>query len=330
MKKGSFLNVSSPDTLIDIASTMKVMLAFFAVATVASSILGNAVTAPADDPQGFEITEPRSGFTVTTTNGEGSFALEATDYMDFGQSYVEVSLVSDAPTSNGRAYEIANVSFEGKVAAQDITLTISEFPAGTYSGGVGKSALTCQYVYRVFVESYDPSQSQDLLRSVTIEDQYQKIVEVDGIKIQVEMLDTAGTEQFMALHSIYMKSGDGFVLVFSLTTMESLSELSSLREQILRLKEVDGYNARNVPLVLVGNKIDLVAERQVPREIPVALTTQTWGGVPYYETSARNNINVSAVFEDVLRQIVRQKTARDEVIRRQREEKKKKSKCIIL
>ena len=47
----------------------------------------------------------------------------------------------------------------------------------------------------------------------------------------------------MALHSIYMKSGDGFVLVFSLTTMESLSELSSLREQILRLKEVDGYNA---------------------------------------------------------------------------------------
>ena len=83
--------------------------------------------------QGFEITEPRSGFTVTTTNGEGSFALEATDYMDFGQSYVEVSLVSDAPTSNGRAYEIANVSFEGKVAAQDITLTISEFPAGTYS-----------------------------------------------------------------------------------------------------------------------------------------------------------------------------------------------------
>jgi hypothetical protein len=46
----------------------------------------------------------------------------------------------------------------------------------------------------------------------------------------------------MALHSIYMKSGDGFVLVFSVTSMESLNELSSLREQILRLKEVDGLH----------------------------------------------------------------------------------------
>jgi hypothetical protein len=39
-----------------------------------------------------------------------------------------------------------------------------------------------------------------------------------------------------------MKSGDGFVLVFSVTSMESLNELSSLREQILRLKEVDGLH----------------------------------------------------------------------------------------
>lgn len=50
-------------------------------------------------------------------------------------------------------------------------------------------------------------------------------------------------KQFMALHSIYMKSGDGFVLVFSVTSMETLNELSSLRDQILRLKEVDGLHA---------------------------------------------------------------------------------------
>lgn len=40
-----------------------------------------------------------------------------------------------------------------------------------------------------------------------------------------------------------MKSGDAFVLVFSLTSMETLNELSNLRDQILRLKEVDGYTA---------------------------------------------------------------------------------------
>ncbi|KAK9893765.1 ras related protein 1b [Cystobasidium minutum MCA 4210] len=188
------------------------------------------------------------------------------------------------------------------------------------SGGVGKSALTCQYVYNVFVENYDP----------TIEDQYQRIVEVDGIKVQLELLDTAGTEQFMALHSIYMKSGDGFVLVFSVTSMESLNELSSLRDQILRLKEVDGLHEDNVPLVLVGNKVDLYEERRVPREIPVALTAQTWRGVPYYETSARKNLNVANVFEDVVRQIIRQKSMAEEEKRARKAQRKSKRKCVIL
>lgn len=91
--------------------------------------------------------------------------------------------------------------------------------------------------------------------------QYQKIVDIDQLKVQVELLDTAGTEQvgryhtdygqaepslhlaqFMALHSIYMKSGDGFVLVFSLTSLDTLQELTSLRDQIVRLKEADGYS----------------------------------------------------------------------------------------
>jgi GTPase SAR1 family protein len=71
-------------------------------------------------------------------------------------------------------------------------------------------------------------------------------------------------------------------------------------------------------------------QRRVPREIPVALTTQTWGGVPYYETSARRNINVANVFEDVLRQIIRQKTANEEERRKVKERKKSRMKCIIL
>ena len=53
----------------------------------------------------------------------------------------------------------------------------------------------------------------------------------------------------MALHSLYMKSGDGFILVFSLTSMDSLNELASMRDQILRQKETDGYNAvRNLTI----------------------------------------------------------------------------------
>jgi GTPase SAR1 family protein len=99
----------------------------------------------------------------------------------------------------------------------------------------------------------------------------------------------------MALKELYMKSGEGFVLVFSLTHLGSVNELGPLREQIVRIK-----NAR-VPIVLVGNKSDLRSERQVPREIGTNLS-RAWGNVPYYEASARKKINVDEVFADIVRQ----------------------------
>lgn len=91
---------------------------------------------------------------------------------------------------------------------------------------MGKSALTVQFVRGVFVSTYDP----------TIEDTYRKVIVIDGQQAVVEILDTAGTEQFMALKELYMKSGQGFVLVFSLTHLGSVNELGPLREQIVRIK----------------------------------------------------------------------------------------------
>ncbi|KAG0002627.1 Ras- protein Rap-1b [Entomortierella chlamydospora] len=95
------------------------------------------------------------------------------------------------------------------------------------SGGVGKSALTVQFVQSVFVERYDP----------TIEDSYRKQVEVDGQQCMLEILDTAGTEQFTAMRDLYMKNGQGFILVFSIVAASTFEELEDLHNQILRVKE---------------------------------------------------------------------------------------------
>lgn len=154
-------------------------------------------------------------------------------------------------------------------------------------GGVGKSALTVQFVRNVFVSTYDP----------TIEDTYRKLLVIDGQQCMVEILDTAGTEQFLALKELYIKSGQGFILVFSLTSLASVNELGPLREAIVRIKDTTG-----IPLVLVGNKSDLRADRQVPREVGTSLS-KAWGNVPYYEASARKRINVDEIFADVVRQI---------------------------
>lgn len=96
-----------------------------------------------------------------------------------------------------------------------------------------------------------------------------------------------------------MKSGQGFLLVFSITSMSSLRELTELREQLIRVKEDP-----KVPLVLVGNKADLSESRVVSRSRAHAVS-QSWGDKPFYETSARQRTNVDEVFIDLCRQIIR-------------------------
>ena len=96
-----------------------------------------------------------------------------------------------------------------------------------------------------------------------------------------------------------MKSGQGFLLVFSITSQSSLRELTELREQLVRIKDDE-----KVPLVLVGNKSDLEDARVVSRSRAFNVS-QSFGNKPYYETSARRRVNVDEVFKDLCRQIIR-------------------------
>ena len=104
-----------------------------------------------------------------------------------------------------------------------------------------------------------------------------------------------------------MKSGQGFLLVFSITSLSSLSELHELRDQIVRIKDDPG-----VPLVIVGNKSDLEEDRAVSRARAFSIS-QTWGNAPYYETSARRRANVDEAFVDLCRQIIRKDVATAQV-----------------
>ena len=87
------------------------------------------------------------------------------------------------------------------------------------SGGVGKSALTVQFVTGTFIEKYDP----------TIEDFYRKEIEVDSSPSVLEILDTAGTEQFASMRDLYIKNGQGFILVYSLVNQQSFQVRSYSR-----------------------------------------------------------------------------------------------------
>ncbi|CAF1140526.1 unnamed protein product [Adineta steineri] len=157
-------------------------------------------------------------------------------------------------------------------------------------GGVGKSALTIQFFQKMFVEDYDP----------TIEDSYIQHVEVDRQVCVLDVLDTAGQEEFSALREQYMRKGDGFLIVYSVIDANSCKNTRQFYNQILRVKDRKSY-----PMILVANKIDLVHLRKVSEEEGRELAAELQ--IPYIETSAKvPPVNVDAAFHELVRAIRQQ------------------------
>ncbi|CAG9790764.1 unnamed protein product [Diatraea saccharalis] len=180
------------------------------------------------------------------------------------------------------------------------------------AGGVGKSALTIQLIQNHFVDEYDP----------TIEDSYRKQVVIDGETCLLDILDTAGQEEYSAMRDQYMRTGEGFLLVFAVNSAKSFEDIGSYREQIKRVKD-----AEEVPMVLVGNKCDLQAwavnmaqAREVARSY----------GVPFVETSAKTRMGVDDAFYTLVREIRKDKDSRGKRNRRGNKLPRRRFKCTLL
>ena len=120
------------------------------------------------------------------------------------------------------------------------------------AGAVGKSSLTVRYVTGDFLDEYDP----------TIEDYYRKLVEVDGEPAYMDILDTAGQEEFSSMQDEFFRQGKGFLLVYSIISKDSFNHCRTLRNKIKRARDDP---EKKLALVLVGNKCDLSIQRQVPK-----------------------------------------------------------------
>lgn len=134
----------------------------------------------------------------------------------------------------------------------------------------------------------------------------------------VVALDTAGQEEYTALRDQWIREGQGFLLVYSVTSRSSFEQVGRFRARIGRVK-ASSYSSRTrrgsslppvlessrpVPIILVGNNLDRVAEREVSSQEGLIRAKEL--GCEFIETSARNCINVNEAFYDVVRMIRRQ------------------------
>lgn len=151
------------------------------------------------------------------------------------------------------------------------------------AGGVGKSALTLRIISGQFTPTYSP----------TIEDYYRHDTNVEGVgQCIVEILDTAGTEQFASMRQLYISNGEAFALVYSIDNRDSFEEIQEIYEQLAEVKK-----ANELTVVLVGNKCDLRAQRVVGTQEGVSVAKNLMNNCTFMETSAKDGTNVEEFFD---------------------------------
>ena len=140
----------------------------------------------------------------------------------------------------------------------------------------------------------------------------------------LEVLDTAGQEEYTALRDQWIRDGEGFILVYSITSRASFSRIQKFHSQIQRVKESTNAGSPTgpaylstpasptifntglpAPVMLVGNKSDRVTEREVSTQEGSALAKEM--GCQFVEASAKNCINVEKAFYDVVRSLRNQR-----------------------
>ncbi|XP_047512963.1 ras-related protein Rap-2b [Pieris napi] len=151
---------------------------------------------------------------------------------------------------------------------------------------VGKSSLISQFLYGTFSPKYKR----------TIEEMHHGDFNVAGVRLTLDILDTSGAYEFPAMRALSMQSADAFILVYDITDLDSFAEVRALRDQIHETKE-----STAVPIVVVGNKVDMAesGERQVDFHTTESVVTVDWEN-GFVEASAKDNMNVSQIFKELL------------------------------
>ena len=118
-----------------------------------------------------------------------------------------------------------------------------------------------------------------------------KFYKFDNELVKINFIDTAGQEKFDSISNNYLRNVNGVLLVYDITNYDTFKKIDYWNNQI------KNYNKNKYSIVLIGNKIDLNNQRVVNFNDGKNLSKRI--NCKFFETSARNNINVDEVFETI-------------------------------
>ncbi len=163
----------------------------------------------------------------------------------------------------------------------------------------------------------------------TIEDSYKRHIQLDEQQFMVDILDTAGQDDFSPLRDSWIRESQGFLLIYSVTDRKSLDYLDQILGQIRRTKE--DYETLSIPIVLAGNKCDLTDRRQV-----CAAEAAEWArarGIKIVmEMSAKTRLNIVEAFQTLVKEVAAEHLAAEKGKNKKKNKNKKKmnNACTVL
>jgi len=151
---------------------------------------------------------------------------------------------------------------------------------------VGKSSLLLRFTEDTFNPSF--------ISTIGIDFKV-KTVDIDGKRVKLQVWDTAGQERFRTITTAYYRTAQGIILTYDVTNAESFGNLK------MWAKAIDQHAAKSVNRILVGNKCDLADKRVIETSKGQELAAEF--GIKFFETSAKNSIQVDDAFMSLARDI---------------------------
>ena len=157
---------------------------------------------------------------------------------------------------------------------------------------VGKTSIISRYTNGTFKEEY--------LATVGL-DYYSKEEIIDGKTINIKLWDTAGEERYKSLTQNYFRNAEGVLLVFDVTNTDSFN---NLKDWISSIKlNMEGNNIF-IPIVIIGNKLDMEDQREITKEQAEQFVSEN--KYKYFETSAKTGEGIDKSIRELASQILKQ------------------------